>query len=46
MASLCFEPQLVISDSAVDLNRAFGTLIDYDEGAGNYKLEYLPKADR
>lgn len=45
MASLCFEPQFVVSDSAVNLNRAFRTLIDYDEGAGNYKLEYLPKAD-
>lgn len=45
MASLCFEPQLVVSDSAVNLNRAFRTLIDYDEGAGYYKLEYLPKAD-
>lgn len=45
MASLCFEPRLVISDSAVNLNRAFRTLIDYEEGAGNYKLEYLPKAD-
>lgn len=27
------------------MNRAFRTLIDYDEGAGNNKLEYLPKAD-
>lgn len=45
MASLCFEPQLVVSDSAVNLNRAFMTLIDFYEGAGNYKLEYLHKAD-
>ena len=46
MASLCFEPQLVVSDLAVNLNRAFRTLIGYDEGAGIYKLEYLPKTDR
>lgn len=45
MASLCFEKNLVISDTSVSLNKAFRTLIDYDEGA-EYKLEDLPqKAD-
>lgn len=41
MASLCFNRQFVISDSSLNLNRAFRTLIDYDEGA-DYDLEDLP----
>lgn len=45
MASLCFTPQLVVSDSTVNLNRAFRALIDYKEGEGAYNLDYLPKAD-
>lgn len=44
MASLCFEPYLVVSDSAVNLNRAFRTLIDSHEGKGYYK-EDLVNAD-
>lgn len=32
MASLCFEPYFVISDTSVNLNRAFRTLVDYEEG--------------
>lgn len=45
MASLCFEPQFIVSDSSVNLNRAFRTLIDYRESEGNYNLDYMPKAD-
>lgn len=45
MASLCFEPQLIISDSSVNLNKAFRTLIDYRESEGDYNLDYMPKAD-
>lgn len=41
MASLCFEPYFVISDTSVNLNRAFRTLVDYKEGA-RYALEELP----
>ncbi len=42
MASLCFEPQFVISDTSVNLNKAFRTLVDYDEG-DIYTLEDLPQ---
>lgn len=42
MASLCFEPYFVISDTSVNLNRAFRTLVDYDEGA-DYMLDDLPR---
>ena len=45
MASLCFEPQLVVSDSTVNLNRAFRTLITNNEGDGNYNLDYVPDPD-
>lgn len=44
MASLCIEPQFVLSDSAANLNRAFRTLVDVREAKG-YNLNYLPKAD-
>ena len=44
MASLCIQPQFVLSDSAANLNRAFRTLIDVRE-AKDYNLDYLPKAD-
>lgn len=44
MASLCIEPQFVLSDSAANLNRAFRTLVDVRE-AKDYNLSYLPKAD-
>lgn len=44
MASLCIEPQFVLSDSAANLNRAFRTLVDVRE-AKDYNLNYLPKAD-
>lgn len=45
MASLCFEPYFVISDTSVNLNRAFRTLVDYNE-SGAYKTTDLPeKAD-
>lgn len=44
MASLCMEPQFVLSDSAANLNRAFRTLVDVRE-AKDYNLNYLPKAD-
>ena len=40
MASLCFEPYFVISDTSLVLNKAFRTLIDYREGAG-YDLSDL-----
>ena len=42
MASLCFEPRFVISDTSVNLNRAFRTLVDYDEGV-KFAKEDLPK---
>lgn len=42
MASLCFEPQFVISDTSVNLNKAFRTLVDYNEG-DDYALEDLPQ---
>ena len=42
MVSLYFEPHLVISDTSVNLNRAFRTLVDDREGAG-YTLEDLPQ---
>ena len=42
MASLCFEPQFVISDTSVNLNKAFRTLVDYNEG-DDYTLEDLPQ---
>ena len=45
MASLCLQPQLIITDSAANLNRAFRTLIDHREGEGYYNLDYIPKAD-
>ena len=45
MASLCFEPQFIISDSSINLNKAFRTLIDYHESEGDYNLDYMPKAD-
>lgn len=44
MASLCIEPQFVVSDSAANLNKAFRTLVDIREGEG-YNLNYLPKSD-
>ncbi len=42
MASLCFEPYFVISDTSVNLNKAFRTLISYDEGP-EYTTEDLPE---
>lgn len=45
MASLCFNPQFVVSDTTVNLNRAFRALFDYSEGEGYYKIENVPKAD-
>lgn len=45
MASLCFESQLVVSDSTANWNRAFRTLIDNHEGKGYYNLEYVPSPD-
>ena len=45
MASLCFEPHFVISDTSVNLNRAFRTLVDYDEGIDFVKDDLPQKAD-
>lgn len=39
MASLCFEPFLVVTDTAANLNRAFRALIDEGEGAGHYRYQ-------
>ena len=36
MATLCFTKKLVVTDTAVSLNRAFRTLIDKDEENGHY----------
>lgn len=36
MATLCFTKQLVVTDTAITLNRAFRSLIDKDEGDGYY----------
>jgi len=45
MASLCFESPFIVSDSSVNLNKAFRSLIDYRESKGDYNLDFLPKAD-
>lgn len=42
IASLCFEPHFVISDTSIILNRALRTLIDYDE-SGKYATNDLPE---
>lgn len=42
---LIFFRQFVISDSAVNLNRAFRTLLLTGEGEGHYDLSPLPSAD-
>lgn len=44
MASLCFEPKLVVTDTAAILNKAFRTLIDKKEGP-DYNWEYLPETE-
>lgn len=36
MSTLCFTKQIVVTDTAITLNRAFRTLIDKSEGVGNY----------
>ena len=36
MATLCFTQQVVVTDTAIILNRALRTLIDKDEEGGNY----------
>lgn len=41
MASLCFEPKLVVTDTAAILNKAFRSLIVQGEGVG-YNNDYLP----
>lgn len=44
IASLCFEPKLVITDTAAILNQAFRSLIDKREGP-DYNMETLPVPD-
>ncbi len=41
MTSLCFEPYFVISDTSINLNKAFRTLVDYDE-RDEYMTDDLP----